>query len=204
MKKPILLFLGVCVLVCSFTGLASATIYTFKPGDYAYLNTPDPNDKARNDLWDLAHQNWYTWGINFNIPIGETIIWSSLSFDNIRNWTTETNHLYANLLPVAVEGVFIGNDNQAIGNYYETPGNHLLFDWSLGTSPQDKIHVFDSDDLNFLRIAILGGNFGLAFDPDCHYYNDGVELKVETAPVPEPTTILLVSSFQNPPVWLVV
>jgi len=34
------------------------------------------------------------------------------------------------------------------------------------------------------------GLFGLAFDPDCHYWNDGVQLTIN-AEVPEPATLLL-------------
>lgn len=35
--------------------------------------------------------------------------------------------------------------------------------------------------------------FGIGIDPDCHFYNDGMKLVVETgaAPVPEPSTMLL-------------
>ncbi len=34
-------------------------------------------------------------------------------------------------------------------------------------------------------------NIGIGFDPDCHFYNDGVTFTVTTAPVPEPGTVLL-------------
>ena len=33
--------------------------------------------------------------------------------------------------------------------------------------------------------------FGLGFDPDCHYYNDGITFTIDTAPVPEPGTMIL-------------
>ena len=36
--------------------------------------------------------------------------------------------------------------------------------------------------------------FGLGFDPDCHYYNDGITFTIETAPVPEPGTIVLLGA----------
>jgi hypothetical protein len=34
-------------------------------------------------------------------------------------------------------------------------------------------------------------NFGLGFDPDCHFYNDGITFTIVTSPVPEPATMLL-------------
>jgi hypothetical protein len=33
-------------------------------------------------------------------------------------------------------------------------------------------------------------NFGIGFDPDCHYNNCGVKLIIQTTPVPEPGSIL--------------
>ena len=45
-----------------------------------------------------------------------------------------------------------------------------------------------------IRTYSADGNFGLSFDPDCHYWNDGVSLKVETAQTPEPATMLLLGS----------
>jgi len=39
--------------------------------------------------------------------------------------------------------------------------------------------------------SYMDTNFGLGFDPDCHYYNSGVTLTIETSPVPEPTSLLL-------------
>jgi hypothetical protein len=38
------------------------------------------------------------------------------------------------------------------------------------------------------------GNFGLGFDPDCHFYNNGVRLNIETAAVPIPGAIWLLGS----------
>jgi len=38
------------------------------------------------------------------------------------------------------------------------------------------------------------GNFRLGFDPDCHYWNDGVKFKFYTSTVPEPMTISLLAS----------
>ena len=38
------------------------------------------------------------------------------------------------------------------------------------------------------------GRFALSFDPDCHFYNRGVELEIVTGLIPEPATFLLMSA----------
>lgn len=55
----------------------------------------------------------------------------------------------------------------------------------------DLIYNFDEATINKLVEFALNGSFGLGIDPDCHYYNDGVSLEIVTAPVPEPSTLLL-------------
>jgi hypothetical protein len=35
------------------------------------------------------------------------------------------------------------------------------------------------------------GKFALGFDPDCHFFNTGVEFEFTMAPVPEPGTLSL-------------
>jgi hypothetical protein len=56
-------------------------------------------------------------------------------------------------------------------------------------------YTFSTAQLQALQNYILnGGDFALGFDPDCHYYNDGISLTIETKPVPEPMTIALLGS----------
>jgi hypothetical protein len=58
----------------------------------------------------------------------------------------------------------------------------------------DLTYVFDQELISILTEYALDGSFGFGIDPDCHYYNDGVYFIVETAPVPEPTTMLLLGA----------
>ncbi len=50
------------------------------------------------------------------------------------------------------------------------------------------------------QLAILaqyianGNNLAFGFDPDCHFWNNGIVFTVQTAPLPEPTTMLLLGS----------
>jgi len=52
-------------------------------------------------------------------------------------------------------------------------------------------YQLDEDSINRLLEYAWDGSFGIGIDPDCHYFNDGIEFIVETAPVPEPSTLIL-------------
>jgi len=64
-----------------------------------------------------------------------------------------------------------------------------------GDQGTNFVYVFTAAQLQALQNYILNGNdFALGFDPDCHYFNDGISLTIETRPVPEPTTLALLGS----------
>jgi hypothetical protein len=175
--KKFLLFLLSIAFVFSMIGIAGATSYSFQPSD--------------KDLGDLAHGKYYTWGINMSIPEGEHITGASLFFDNIRNWDNNPNDLYGHLLDSATVGVDVRRDNRPRNQF--TGQGVALFHWEdLPGTAQDLTYDFSASDISFLGSYVSNdGNFGFGFDPDCHFYNDGVTLAIETAPVPEPTTMLL-------------
>ena len=177
-----LLFVIVSVSVLFMAGVAGATLYTFEP-------TP-------TDMYDLDHYYWYTWGIGQVIPEGETIQSATLSFNNIRNYNSEPNDLWVHLFDSVTVGVTQGEDSinpdQWRVDHFAGQGI-FLFDWELPEYPQDLTYVFNTSQLAALNSYIGDGNFGFGCDPDCHYYNDGISLTIQTsgAPVPEPTTMLL-------------
>ena len=81
-----------------------------------------------------------------------------------------------------------------------TQGFRLAAPSNFPNTPQTYTLNFNDTQLYSLENYIRnGGNFALGFDPDCHFYNDGVSLKVTTSAgprlsgrVPEPATGLLV------------
>ena len=178
--KNLGMFFCTIILVFMLGGVTEAATYTFQP-------TPA-------DLYDLDHSSYYTWGIDWDIPAGEIIVSASLSFDDIRNWDSESNDLWVHLLDSATAGVTSDRDNPGYGDNFLGQGI-LLHHWQdLPASAQDITYDFDPFEIATLNTYLTDGNFGLGFDPDCHYYNNGITLNIETASVPIPTTILLLGS----------
>lgn len=179
MKKITLLANVLGILLAATT--ANATTYNFVPSD--------------SDLDDLVHQSAYRWGMHFTIPSGEKIIGASLFFNDIRDWTQESNDLYIRLIDndAAKTGVKTFSDNQANGDYFAAwEGINLVHYEDLPPTPQDITYSFNLSQLTTLTDYVTNNNyFGLTFDPDCHFYNNGIKLTIETAPVPEPATMLL-------------
>ena len=147
------------------------------------------------DLYDLEHQRYYTWGINWGIPEGEEITEAKLVFYDIRNWDNNPNDLWVHLLDTVAPGVSVGYDNEGGGDNFAGQGI-LLNHWhNLPSTSQTIIYTFDPIELATLQLYFADGNGGFGFDPDCHFYNTKIKFIVETCPlVPEPTTMALLAT----------
>jgi hypothetical protein len=176
--RSILMILAIALLIPT---AANAGLYTYYPSDM--------------DLGDLDHYKYYKWGINWNHP-GETIVEAELKIRGIYNWAEEPNDiLNIHLLDWAPYGVTVGTDNQNPTDYFAGMGP-LVASWS---DPNDTYADRQNLSWKFSDLGLLDeintyasdGRFGFGFDPDCHYWNDKVYLKVTTAPVPEPGTLAL-------------
>ena len=129
------------IVVCASLMILIGT-YTF-----AAMYTFSPSDP---DLDDLDHYKYYSWGIDWSVPLGEVITAASLFFDNIRNWDSGDNDLYVHLLDTVLEGVTVGTDNQGGGDYFSGQGV-LLNHWEdLSSTPQDITYNFDLSEKNAL------------------------------------------------------
>jgi hypothetical protein len=218
--------LVLCLLLLIPT-TAISTTYTYSSWD---------SSVPRNDLSDLDHNYLYLWGIQSNIPSGQSILSATISFINIRDWQREADILKVYLLdnvnkndvPGAIDVIQI-QDNSGTNPANEIPyymgttaakkftAYTNLWSWSdpdMANGTYDpatgakKIngsysfnYSFDQGELAALTSYLSTANpfgknatFGLGFDPDCHYYNDGITLTIETAPVPEPGTMLLLAA----------
>ncbi len=178
--------LTVILLSTLFISQAKAGVYQFIP--------------SRPDLFDLDHYMYYTWGINWTPKPNESIVSAKLEIKKINNWIIENDILYIHLLDKADLGLKTYWDNQGGGDsFLSWNSQNILVDtytdlFDAPGPPENYSYNFSTDELAKLHSYSLDGRFGLGFDPDCHYYNDGVKFTIETTHTPEPSSLALLSS----------
>ena len=203
MKKLLVSLAALIVFV--LPSAARADTFTF---------TPTPAD-----LNDLDHHSVYTWrvgGVDLN---GKVITSAKLTIKNIENWDTNPNRLFIHLLdtsrfsgvssfiddptgssPVTdIRDDFVDTRYHNQSNWLVAPGtaDTFLTSSSFTTTPTNFVYNFNAAQLNALFSFITnGGNFAFGFDPDCHFWNDGIKFEFTTAnaPVPEPATMTLLGT----------
>lgn len=172
-------------LVIAATSVCSAVTYT-----------PSPTD-----MGDLDHHSVYTWRID-NITLDPALInGATLTFTNIRNWDANPNVLHLHLLdtaknagvasfiddPTGAAPVTDMTDDFISPRYHSSSswlvangtGDTFLDDHSFTMTPVTWTYTFDAAELAALKSYISNGhNIALGFDPDCHFYNDGISLKL--------------------------
>ena len=152
-----------------------------------------------------------------NIAAGQSITGASITFHNISNWDSNTNMLFVHLLDSArnaTVGSFVDAtgspvpsseiaDNFAGSLYLSNPlvnsgtANTFLTQRSFTTTPITYTYNFTTSQLAALTAYLQNGNnVAFGFDPDCHFWNNGITFTFNTTPtsVPEPTTMLLLGS----------
>ena len=204
---------ALCAIVGVFAAVASASAAV---ATMSWQPTPV-------DLHDLDHHSVYTWRIdNINVD-SSTITSATISFNNIQNWDSNANVLHIHLLDTArVSGVasfiddptdsspvtdltddfintrYHGNSGWLVGH---NTADTFLKDKSFSNSPVDYTYTFTGAQLTALEQYLANGeDIALGFDPDCHYFNDGVTFTLNFTPVPEvanmvPVALLLIAAI---------
>ncbi len=179
--------LALLVAVLAMPAIASA--------DRAEVYKPEP----REDLYDLDHHFVYEWGLDILLGPGEEVSAAELFFDEIRNWDDQPNDLYIHLLDWAGLGVVTHHDAQGGGDYFANTyaADHMLIEHreDLPDTPDDITYTFSPDEVALLNTYLADGRTGLGFDPDCHYYNCGVEFRVTVVPEPGSLASLAVGAL---------
>ncbi|HST51882.1 MAG TPA: PEP-CTERM sorting domain-containing protein [Pyrinomonadaceae bacterium] len=203
--KKLAISLAVLFVLC-LSSAAKADTLTF---------TPNPVD-----LNDLDHHMVYTWRIdNVNLH-GQQITGARITIKNIANWNDQANKLFIHLLDTAKNAgvasfaddpnennTTVNIDDDFVDTRYHNNANWLvangtadtfLTSQSFTTTPTNFVYNFTASQLTALFNYISnGGNFALGFDPDCHFFNDGISLQIFTAPAqttPEPATLALLGT----------
>lgn len=155
-----------------------AAVYTYQP-------TPA-------NMSDFDHYAAYTWGLEWENP-NEKIIGAELTFKNIYDWRVEEDFLYIHLMDLTNPDLGVTRyDDNGDGDYFDGQGELIgVYSDPFGGGPGvDVTFSFTDAQLASLNNFASDGYYEFGFDPDCHYFNEGVELTLTTA-VPEPTTMML-------------
>jgi len=193
-----ILLTALCVAACLAAGSARAALapMTF---------TPNPAD-----LNDLDHHYSLSWRID-NINLNNISITSAtLTFKNIANWDSNPNMLFVYLMDTATQGGVnslldhplseapIGNIVDHFANGFVSPALVLsstaktkLFQQSFTTTGHDFTYTFTAAQLQILTNYINSGHdIAFGFDPECHFFNDGIIFSMNVVPIPEVANIL--------------
>lgn len=164
------------------------------------------------DLGDLDHHLVYSWNIS-NINLSNvSVTGASLTFKNIANWDSNPNMLFAWLMDTSTHpGVATVQDVDAsqapvtdIADAFLSPislvanstAKTKLFQKSFTTTPTTYTFNFNANQLSILQTYINNGHdIAFGFDPDCHFFNDGITFNIDCTPVPEVATMIPVAGF---------
>ncbi len=172
MKK---LLLGAMIAGAINLAQATETTYTFSP----------------TGLSSMDGENYYEWGIAWNLPASQTIVDATLTYSDIELTTadpTPPGILWSTLLqspPKAGVSTFTDNDNHAQNP--SGPGVFLLGSQIFATTGTKYTSLsYDFADitgaLSALDTDVASGLFGIGIDPDCTYTNEAITLTITTQP----------------------
>ena len=222
MKNLLLVLAGIALFSLPATVMANTLTFAAPvTAGNTTTGTTNPNQSSYAggaNQFNLDHHSAYTWRIdNVVLPAGQVISGATLTFTNMRNWDGNTNMLFVHMFDTALNAnvasfadaagspVTTILDNFAAANIATahslvngSTGNTFLGSHSFSnTASQTWTITFNQAQLAALAAYIANGhNLAFGFDPDCHFWNNGISFTINTttAPVPEPATLALLGS----------
>jgi len=163
------------------------------------------------DIDSLNHNYFYIWKVSWSPPSNEIISEATLSIADINDWRVGDNDILnirllsedninnavtdlgMQILWNSTGDIFWGWDQEGVGDNLAGYGD-LLISYTDDESPpglQNFSYDFTGAQVSLLSSYIKNdGVFGIGFDPDCEYSNNGVSLTSETY-IPAPGAIVL-------------
>ncbi len=209
MKKIVFLLILFAFLI-GVVSIANAT-----PTEYEYYETPagwnviaSVSPESDSATLNLSHDHYYTWEIEDITPPPYQIESIRIVFDNIYNDVLNDNtdslsvFIFDNVdpynmydfLPIWPGFTIHGDGSNTAYPLWDTMYNATFVDvWHDPTDSPNNTYdvVFEITNSDLISYITNGNSFGIGIDPDCAYKVS--EIRVE-APVPEPTTMLLLGS----------
>lgn len=215
MKRFLLALATLAFLSLPATALADTLVFN-APTTASNTNSTTRNPNNSNyaggvNQFDLDHHRAYTWRIDGINLAGQTITGASITFTSMRNWDSNPNRLFvhmfntANFAGVAWRNDASGTPVTTISDYFDS-ANALVT--NVGVDLGDRsfsnnspftwtINITGANLATLAGYIAQGNNIAFGFDPDCHFWNNGIVFTLHTtstAPVPEPTTMALLGT----------
>ena len=195
---------------------AVLVIISFSAADNTYAAYYERTINA--DQMYLNHNRAYMWGLRLDTPLAdnENLEAAKIELLGINNWRVEDNRFYLTLLDDPRPGInWYSDGSSTFSNYFgilrplKYEAFHELGYYSdTDTVPQNFYYDFTSDNLadltDFIGTSYNGrANFGIGFDPDCHFSYTTIKFKLWTEiptgggtgnEIPEPGTLILLGA----------
>jgi protein with PEP-CTERM/exosortase system signal len=164
-------FLAIALTSMGGLTLAQATGISFSP----------------TGMSSIDGNNYYTWGINWSVPTGDTISGATLTFNNLTLTSFGNNnpgYVWTHLLDTSsgtgTTGVTLGTDNDLGTDAFA--GKGILLGQQFFPALNKPQTFSYSLDPAILSSYAADGHFAIGIDPDCHYTDSSIVLSFTYAP----------------------